>query len=284
MNATLNQYFRKAELKIKLPSQGQYYPPGILQMDANGEVDVYPMTAADELTMKTPDALLTGESTVKVIQSCVPQIKNAWFIPSMDVDVILIGIRIATYGPKMGINSNTPVTGTKQEHDVDLQALIESMNKSLVPSTVTLPNGLQVVCKPMNYQQLSLMRRNTFEKQRLARTLNDAKMSDEEKQTEFNKIFESLTAINIDSLVANIESVVTPDGAVQDRAQIDEFIKNVRLDEVNLIRAKVEEIGTVGQIPPLKAQASEEDVKKGAPKTYDVPVLFDNSDFFASRS
>jgi len=281
---TLNQYFRKAELKIQLPSKGQYYPPGMLQLDTNGEIDIYPMTASDELTMKTPDALLTGESTVKVIQSCVPAIKNAWFIPSMDVDVILIGIRIATYGPKMGIVSNVPTTGTKQDHDVDLQALLEGMKTELAPGTVDLPNGLKVICKPMNYQQLSLVRKNTFEKQRLARTLNDAKLSDEEKQTEFNKIFASLTEINIESLVTNIESVVTPEGPVQDRAEIDEFVKNVKLDDVNMIRAKVEEIGAVGQIPPLKAESPEDDIEKGAPKTYDVPVLFDNSDFFGFRS
>ena len=40
----------------------------------------------------------------------------------------------------------------------------------------------------MNYQQLSLVRKTTFEKQRMARTLNDTQMSDEDKQKEFNKI------------------------------------------------------------------------------------------------
>ena len=280
----LNQYFRKAELKIKLPSQGQYYPPGAVKLDSNGEVDVLPMTAADELTMKTPDALLTGESTVKVIQSCIPAIPNAWLIPQMDVDVILIGIRIATYGNKMAIGSTVPVTGTKQENDVNLQQLLERIDTKIVPNVVDLPNGLKIVCKPMNYQQLSLIRKNTFEKQRMARTLNDTKMSDEEKQAEFNKIFASLTEINIDSLLANIESIVTPEGQVQDRAEIDAFVKNAKLDDVKMIRAKVEEMGSTGAIPPLKAESPEEDIEKGAPKTYDVPVLFDNSDFFGFRS
>jgi hypothetical protein len=136
----------------------------------------------------------------------------------------------------------------------------------------------------MNYQQLSLVRKNTFEKQRLARTLNDSKLSDEDKQKEFNKIFASLTEINIDSLLANIESIVTPEGPVQDRAEIDAFVKNARLDDVKMIRAKVEEMGSTGSIPPLKAESPEEDIEKGAPKTYDVPVLFDNSDFFGFRS
>jgi len=280
----LNQYFRKPELKVKLPSQGQYYPPGAVKLDANGEVDVYPMTAADELTMKTPDALLTGESTVKVIQSCVPAIPNAWLIPSMDVDVILIGIRIATYGPKMSITSNVPKTGTKQDNDINLQGILETMKTDLVPNTVQLDNGLKIICKPMNYQQLSLVRRTTFEKQRMARTLNDTQMSDEDKQKEFNKIFETLTNINVESLISNIESIVTPEGSVNDRAEIDEFIKNVKLQDVNKIRAKVEEIGSIGSIPPLTAESPDEDIKKGAPKTYEVPVLFDNSDFFAYRS
>ena len=84
-------------------------------------------------------------------------------------------------------------------------------------------------------------------------------MSDEEKQTEFNKIFESLTQINVDSLVANIESIITPEGAVQNREEIDAFVKNVKLQDVNSIRAKVEEIGKTGQIPPLKAQTPDED-------------------------
>ena len=111
----MKAYFRKPELKISLPSQGAFYPPGTLELDQTGEVDVYPMTAIDELTLKTPDALLTGEGTVKTIQSCVPAIKNAWMMPASDVDVVLIAIRIATYGPSMTVTSSVPTTGTKQE-------------------------------------------------------------------------------------------------------------------------------------------------------------------------
>ena len=31
----------------------------------------------DEITFKTPDALLNGQATVDVIQSCIPNIKDA---------------------------------------------------------------------------------------------------------------------------------------------------------------------------------------------------------------
>ena len=42
MNMTADQmkaYFRKPELKITLPSQGAFYPPGTLQLDQTGEAN-----------------------------------------------------------------------------------------------------------------------------------------------------------------------------------------------------------------------------------------------------
>jgi len=287
MNMTPDQmkaYFRKPELKISLPSQGAYYPPGVLQLDPTGELDVYPMTAVDELTLKTPDALLTGEGTVKTIQSCVPAITNAWLMPASDVDIVLIAIRIATYGSTMTVTSTVPSIGTKQDHEIDLQTLFDRVNKEKISNQLMLDNGVKVVIRPNNYQQLSLIRRQTFEKQRLARTINDAKIDDKDKQEEFNKIFAELTKMNVESLVNNIEVIETPDGVIQSRDDINTFINNVDLKFVNAVRAKVEAMGKLGAVPPFTVESPEEDVEKGAPKTYEVPIMFDNSDFFVSPS
>jgi hypothetical protein len=242
MNMTADQmkaYFRKPELKITLPSQGAFYPPGTLQLDQTGEVDVYPMTAIDELTLKTPDALLTGEGTVKTIQ---------------------------------------------QDHEIDLQSLFDRVNKEQVSNQLLLENGIKVVVRPNNYQQLSLIRRQTFEKQRLARTINDAKIDDKDKQEEFNKIFAELTKMNVESLVNNIEAIELPDGVIQSRDDINTFVNNVDLKFVNAVRAKVESMAKLGAVPPFTVESPEEDVEKGAPKTYNVPIMFDNSDFFVSPS
>ena len=53
-NNPLSQYFRQPAIYIKLPSQGSYYPPGALEMPENGEIPVFPMTAIDEITYRTP--------------------------------------------------------------------------------------------------------------------------------------------------------------------------------------------------------------------------------------
>src|SRR6056300_1622120 len=97
----LQKFYRQPKLYLSLPSDGKYYPPGVLETTETGEYPVYSMTAKDELAFKTPDALINGQSTVDVIQSCIPNIKNAWEMPSLDLDAALIAIRIATYGEHM---------------------------------------------------------------------------------------------------------------------------------------------------------------------------------------
>ena len=118
-------YFRKPEVYISLPSRGNYYKPGILDLPPNGEIGIFPMTARDELVLKTPDALLNGASTVEVINSCVPAITDAWEIPSVDMDALLIGIRIATYGENMDITVGCGECQEKNEYSVELTNLMD---------------------------------------------------------------------------------------------------------------------------------------------------------------
>ena len=59
-NNPLRQYFRRPAVHVKLPSGGLDYPEGVIDMPPSGELPVYPMTAIDEITARTPDALYNG--------------------------------------------------------------------------------------------------------------------------------------------------------------------------------------------------------------------------------
>ena len=121
----LQKYFRQPKIYIKLPSNGKWYPNGSLEVTDNMEFPVYAMTARDELMFKTPDALLNGQSTVDVIQSCVPSIKNAWDVPTLDIDTLLVAIRIATYGEKLELTSKIPSTTLERKFDLDLRVVLD---------------------------------------------------------------------------------------------------------------------------------------------------------------
>ena len=138
----LAKHLRQPKIYIRLPSGGNYWPQGSLEKTENGEFPVYAMTAKDEITFKTPDALLNGQATVDVIQSCMPNIKNAWHTPSIDMDAILVAIRRASFGDEMTMTAKVPGTDIMKDFNVNLSGItagqgIQWDGTKLVPANAT---------------------------------------------------------------------------------------------------------------------------------------------------
>ena len=142
MNNPLESYFRQPAIYIKLPSNGNFWPEGSIDMGDNNEIAVYPMTARDEIIMKTPDALLNGKSTVEVLKSCCPQIKDPWMMPTLDLDTLLIAVRIASYGETMGLQTEIPVTKNQLELEVNLVNALDNIPKNIPDTKLLLKSGL----------------------------------------------------------------------------------------------------------------------------------------------
>ena len=61
-NNPLTKFYRVPKLYVALPSKGTFYAPGAVETAVNGEVAVFAMSAVDEMLLRTPDALLNGDS------------------------------------------------------------------------------------------------------------------------------------------------------------------------------------------------------------------------------
>jgi hypothetical protein len=82
-------------------------------------------------------------------------------------------------------------------------------------------------------------------------------------------------------LISNIDRITLPQGeSVTDREQIKQFIENADAKLVKELETKLVDIRQQGSIRPFKARATEEQIKAGAPATYEVPITFDNANFF----
>ena len=123
----LARHFRQPVLYIKLPSQGHFWPDGSLDQSVTGEIPILAMTTKDEIVLRTPDALLNGQGVIDVIQSCCPTIKDAWNMPSIDVDSLIIAIRMASYGNQMDFGATCPHCNTTSDYAVDLSVVLASM-------------------------------------------------------------------------------------------------------------------------------------------------------------
>tara|TARA_R100001369_G_scaffold11669_1_gene25380 strand:+ start:37 stop:891 length:855 start_codon:yes stop_codon:yes gene_type:complete len=276
----LNKYFRQASIYVKLPS-GTDYPADVVAKSETGEIGIMPMTAKDEIRFKTPDALMNGQGVVDVIQSCVPDIKDAWQIKSYDLDTILVAIRIATYGETMEINFTVPGANEQVAHTINLPAILDQIQQTKVDSDFTLKDGLKISVQPLTYRDMTSTSLQTFQQQKMYSAVQDSELSDEDKATRFNDAFKKLTELNASILLKNIASITMTDGTViTDSAHIKEFVDNANTTLIKEIETKLMDLRTQGAVKPLKLKASEEQIKKGAPASYEVPVTFDTSNFF----
>ena len=219
----LQQHFRQPKIYISLPSRGAYNRPGVLTGDVT-KMPIYGMTGMDEIILKTPDALLTGESTAKIIQSCCPSINDAWDVSMLDSDLILTAIRIATYGNTIEVRHTCTECKSDNEYSLDLNHLIENFSKVEFFNTVRLQD-LIVKIQPLTYKQSSEFKVKNFQ---LQQQLAQAEfLEDKEHQQEvLNELFIKLGEIQNELYVACVESVQTGNTTVTEKDFIKEWLSN----------------------------------------------------------
>jgi len=276
----LKQFFRQAKVYVTLPSQGMFYPKGTLDIPETGEFPVYAMTAKDELSFKTPDALLNGQATVNVIKSCVPNIKNPWLMPSIDLDAILIAIRIATYGENMEISTKTPGSGEEKDFTVDLRQLLNKLVSAKFDNIIKLKD-MKVEIRPLTYKEFTDSSLKTFEEQRIFQLVNDESIPDADKLAKFNQSFTKLTDLTVSVLTQSITKITVGDTEVTNPNHIKEFVDNTDKEFYKSLTEHLDEQRNKFQIEPIKVTATQDEVAAGAPETYEVPITFDQSNFFA---
>ena len=278
-NNPLQKYFRQPKLHVRLPSGGKYYPPGTLDLPESGEVAIYPLTAKDELLLKTPDSLMNGTATADVIKSCVPQIKNPWYMPSLDVDALIIAIRIATYGPEMTLTVKVPNTGDEKDFTVDLNNLVEPLMSAKYDAVIQL-DKMKITLRPLMYSEFTKDAIRSFEEQRVYNLLNDDTVPAEEKMERFRAAFNRLTDLTVETVAKSIAQVEVEDQVVSEPKHILEFMQNTSKEFYTTILNHISEQRDKFAVKPFIANTTKEEQEKGAPETFEVPITFDQSNFF----
>lgn len=277
----LEKYFRQPKLYISLPSKGHYYTKGAIELPDNGEVPIYSMTARDELVLKTPDALLNGASTTEVVQSCCPAIKNAWEMPSIDLDTVLIAMRIATYGEKLTINTKIPNIKPPEdkEFDLDLRTVLDKFANVNYENVCEI-GSMKITIRPQTYREFTQTALKTFEEQRLFQVVADDELQEEEKLARFQASFKKLTSMTVNLVASSIVQIQDGDTIVVNRDHINEFIQKADKDFYTTITSHIEKQRDKFALEPMTVQSTAEEIKRGATPTYTVPVAFDHSSFF----
>lgn len=276
-NNPLRRFFRQPAIYIKLPSEGNFYPPGSIDMPPTGELPIYPMTAMDEITYRTADSLFNGTAIVNVIKSCVPNITDPWQIPNIDMDTLLVAIRIASYGHSMDFESQCPHCEHENSFGLDLRTVLDGMTTANYG--MPLKNGdITIFFKPLSYQQVNANSIDQFADQKLLESLPEANVSEEEKMRLLTGAFAKLTDMTMRALSQSIGMIQVMDETVVEPAYIEEFIRNCDREVFNRIRDHITELRSSSELKPLKIKCQD------CQKDYETPFTLDVSNFFGYAS
>lgn len=271
----LSKYFRQPQIYIKLPSGGEWWPAGSLDLPVNKEIPIYAMTAKDELSLKTPDALMNGQATVDIIQSCVPAVKNAWHTPSVDIDALLIAIRQATYGNRMEIVSVCPHCSAKNENAVDLSVIQHNLSCPDFKTPVSV-EGLEVYLKPQSFFDINQRGIKNYEEQRLLSIVSSEELSETEKLEKFNALFKNVLNLTVAQMAMNVGGIKTPEGIVENRQFLNEFFANCDRPIWNAVRDRIANINETSSLKNIPITCDND----ACLKEYSSPLQFELTNFF----
>ena len=273
----LRKYFRQPVIHLRLPSGGRFYPNGAIDLPPNGEIPILPMTAVDEITSRTPDALFNGSAVVNVLSSCVPNILDPWTIPAVDFNALLAAVRIASYGHEMEISSTCPKCGETHQYVVDLRSALDQVRMPDYESPAII-GDLACFFVPMTYKQLNEVSQVQFEDQKLMQIINSSETTEEEKMNKLGEAFKRITYLTVRSIAQSIGTIKTASLMVTDTAQIEEFLVNAPKEVFNRLKEHAIKLREATELAPINI------VCDGCQNEYKQEFTLDMSNFFEIAS
>lgn len=274
----LAKYFRAPGIMVRLPSDGNFQPAGNVTTAVNGDVPVLPMRGADEMLMKSPDALMSGHAIEEAIKSCVPNILDVQSLPTCDVDALLLAIRASTYGDQLDVTCTCPHCQTENEYAFSISHVLDSSIPLAAEYPVRLNDDLVVYVGPFSFKTSTMISIGAFQEAKKMQLLEDSDATDEDKQISLRVSMDKINAMNTDALASAVQCVVTPDGMVEDRDFIRDFMDNIGRNWLTMIEEKLKEVNKCGiqkeQIVACSKCAQE----------FTTSVEFDPSNFFGKGS
>ena len=273
----LIRFYRVPKLYVKLPTNGELYPPNFLETAINGELAVYPMSAVDEMLMRTPDALFNGDSLLKVIKNCVPGVKNPKDLLEPDINTLLLAIRIASNGAIMDLDIACPQCSHENSFQVNLQHLLDTQTALEDDCTIDLDNELIIKVRPYDFSQRHMQILNEIQQGQTITQLQNSDDADLEKVAKIAQVINDMANRTFDIVAKSIESIqIKSTGElVTDQKHLAEFMSGISKTQSDVIINKIRELNQLGVDANISFACN------SCKHEWNQQVDFDPSSFFA---
>lgn len=275
MENLLEKYKRQPKIFVDAPSQFRYIDSSVYSGESFKDIPVYSMTGADEIAMKAPEALLNGEAVKKLIESCIPRIKDAGLLSQIDIEYFLIAIRQATFGSAYDKLTICKHCNEENKHGIDLNDHLDNYHKKVYKDTCTIDN-LKFFLKPLTYNQWNEVQLELFKANRtMMQAISAEKLSEEEKNQYAKNIYNIIESINQKTILYQVHKVKDNELEITDHNVITKFILENDRKFFNGIQSVIKENTQEWDLPKLNLTCA------ACNETYIGILTLDDSSFFA---
>lgn len=236
----LRAYFRQPNLYLSLPSDGKFWPADSIDIPINRELPVLSMTAMDEILLRTPDALFNGDAVVKLIQNCIPSIRDAWQMPMIDFEAALLAIRIASTGENFAVTTTCPQCEQIDDFDIDLKSQLSSIQMGDWSAGHKV-NELTIFYRPLSFKEMNDINIEFFKYQKQLTQLDQIEDRDQREEIQ-NQLISQLNSQEMLMVVQSIRMIQIQGQVVDNPDFLQEFILNCDKKIYDQIKGKVLEL------------------------------------------
>lgn len=219
--------------RFRLPSGGLFYKNGELADGIkDAEITVTLMTAMEELVLKSPDKLLSGEAIIDVFRKCLPDVNRPEDLLARDVDFLLMALRMISYGPNLELTQTHTCEEAKEHaYNIPLRGIIQN-SKPIDPTALKnyelkLDGGQVVKLHPPRYLA-------TIKVYQMFGAEADPNVDPQELGVQ---------------LIESIAEMISDVDGHSDKADITEWLKSIKVGDVQTISDKVAELSDWGVDP-----------------------------------
>lgn len=280
--SNLTKYYRNkiSGMQLPLPSKGLY--GGNIDFSINDtDVEIYALSAADEIYIANPDNLITGAAVERIIKSSCPAINDPRNLPIQDADAICLASKRQTYGSFLSLGGECSKCKEKQEYKIEIMDIFK--NSKFLPDEMICSideiNGtkvdLKIYLRPYSVKDANFITIKEFEQNKYLEGLDSSDMDIEEKTTKVFKAIQSMKEMNMDLLHSCIIRIIADGEEITDSNSIKDFMNNVESKIVKLINDKVKEFNKYGLPKTYTVSCNKCDNKDQIPLVYDPSNFFD---------
>lgn len=272
LNNPLRQFFRRPAVFLQLPSGGRFYSDDVIKQTETGELPVFPMTAIDEITARTPDALFNGEGMTQIIKSCIPDILKPWEINNIDLDAILIAIRVASGENDMKMDSECPKCNEVNPYAIDLNKILPQLKCPNFDKPLEIV-GMKIKFRPLTYKELNQFGIEQFNIQRMFANLDTIEDVDVKRQKS-SEALKTVTDVTIKLIATSIQYIEAGGTQVSEKEYILEYLQNCEKNVYTELRDYTTKLREEAQIKPFHTTCP------NCKNEYDQPFTLNLTDFF----